>query len=86
MVTDKITISNPTGLHTRPAKKVVSEAKEFESEITLKFGEKEANAKSLLKLMKLGISQNHEVEIVCDGPDEVKALEHIKNFLLNLEG
>lgn len=85
MVKDTITISNPTGLHTRPGKQVVTEAKKFECDITIHFGEKEANAKSLLKLMKLGISQNHSIDLVCDGPDEVKALNHIKSFILNLE-
>lgn len=86
MVQETIVISNPTGLHTRPAKQVVSEAKKFESDIIIKFGEKEANVKSLLKLMKLGISQNHSIDIVCDGADEADALAHMKNFILNLEG
>lgn len=85
MVKDQLTISNETGLHTRPAKRVVTEAKQFECDITLIFGEKEANVKSLLKLMKLGISKDSKVEIVCDGSDEVAALAHIKNFLANLE-
>lgn len=86
MVKETIIISNPTGLHTRPGKQVVTEAKKFECDITIQFGEKEANAKSLLKLMKLGISQNHSIDLVCSGPDEEKALDHIKTFILNLEG
>lgn len=85
MVKDQITISNETGLHTRPAKRVVTEAKQFECDITLIHGEKEANVKSLLKLMKLGISKGNTIEIVCDGTDEASALAHIKNFLANLE-
>ncbi|MDA3812088.1 MAG: HPr family phosphocarrier protein [Spirochaetaceae bacterium] len=85
MVKEIITISNPTGLHTRPAKQVVAEAKKFESDIIIKMGEKEANVKSLLKLMKLGICQSHSIEIVCEGPDESEALNHLKNFILNLE-
>ncbi|MBN2658113.1 MAG: HPr family phosphocarrier protein [Spirochaetales bacterium] len=86
MVQETIVVSNPTGLHTRPAKQVVSEAKNFECDITIRFGEKEANMKSLLKLMKLGISHNHKIDIVCDGTDEAQALAHMKNFILNLEG
>jgi len=86
MVKETIVISNPTGLHTRPAKQVVGEAKQFESEITVRFGDREANLKSLLKLMKLGISQNHTIEICCDGPDEKEALTHLTQFILNLEG
>jgi phosphocarrier protein HPr len=85
MVKETITINNPTGLHTRPGKQVVTEAKKFESDITIHFGEKEANAKSLLKLMKLGISQNHSIELVCNGDDEAQALSHLKSFILSLE-
>jgi phosphocarrier protein HPr len=85
MVKNQITISNPTGLHTRPGKRVVAEAKKFESNITVTNGEKEANLKSLIKLLKLGISQNHQIEIICDGPDEVEALKHITDYILALE-
>lgn len=86
MVQETITISNPTGLHTRPAKQVVTEAKKFECDITVKFGEKEANLKSLLKLMKLGISKNHKIDLCCEGEDEADALAHMKDFILGLEG
>ena len=86
MVKETIVISNPTGLHTRPAKQVVSEAKKFECDITVYHQDKEANLKSLLKLMKLGISQNHSIELCCDGPDEAEALKHLTGFILSLEG
>jgi len=85
MIKDTITIVNPTGLHTRPAKRVVDEAKRFECEITAVLGEKEASLKSLLKIMKLGISEGHVIEITCDGPDEKEALEHMKKYILSLE-
>ncbi len=85
MIKDSFTIENPTGLHTRPAKKVVDQAKKFESEITVFFNGKEANLKSLLKLMKLGISRGHTIEIQCDGPDEEEALTKIRSFILSLE-
>ncbi|MDC7225154.1 MAG: HPr family phosphocarrier protein [Spirochaetales bacterium] len=86
MVKGTILVSNPTGLHTRPAKNVVAKAKQFESKIIIKYGEKEADAKSLLKIMKLGITQNNEIELQCDGSDEEKALSTMTEFILNLEG
>ena len=86
MVKDTIQILNPTGLHTRPAKKVVAEAKKFSSRITIKFKDKEADAKSLLKIMKLGISQHHSIELECEGQDEAEALEFMKEFINGLEG
>ncbi|MDK2858566.1 MAG: phosphocarrier protein HPr [Verrucomicrobiota bacterium] len=86
MVAEKILIHNPTGLHTRPAKNLVGEAKKFESDITVIFKGKRANLKSLIKVLKLGISQNNFIELLCDGPDEQEALAHLKNFILAMEG
>ncbi len=85
MVSERITVVNPSGLHTRPAKMVVAEAKLFESRITVRLKNKEADLKSLIKLMKLGVCQNHEIELCCTGPDESRALEHLKTFILDLE-
>ncbi len=87
MVKDTFVITNPTGLHTRPAKRVVAEAKTFECDITITSISKGkvANLKSLLKLMKLGLSQDSEVELSCDGADEQAALDHIKSYIQNLE-
>ncbi len=85
MVREQIRIPNPAGLHTRPGKRVVAEAKQFVCDIKLVFGEKEANLKSLIKILKLGVSQNHVVEIICEGPDEKAALEHMKKYILSLE-
>jgi phosphotransferase system HPr-like phosphotransfer protein len=36
--------------------------------------------------MKLGITQNKEIELQCDGTDEEKALSAMTEFILNLEG
>ncbi|MDC7222614.1 MAG: HPr family phosphocarrier protein [Spirochaetales bacterium] len=85
MIQETLTIPNPTGLHTRPAKNVVAEAKKYESEIVISYNEKEASAKSLLKLMKLGISQNAEITLTCDGSDEADAAAALKSFIENLE-
>ena len=85
MITEKIVIHNETGLHSRPAKRVVAEAKKFECDIQIVSKEKTANAKSLIKLLKLGISKDHLIELICDGPDEQEAATHLKNFILTLE-
>ncbi|MDC7221162.1 MAG: HPr family phosphocarrier protein [Spirochaetales bacterium] len=85
MTEETIVVPNPTGLHTRPAKNLVAEAKKFESDITIVLGEKEASAKSLLKLMKLGISQNASIQLKCEGSDEAEAAAALKSFIEKLE-
>jgi len=84
MVSRIIEIVNETGLHTRPGNQFVKEAKKFESEITVKKGDKEFSAKSLLKLMKIGISMGDHIEISCDGTDEEAALDSLCTFIANL--
>ncbi|KGE70974.1 HPr family phosphocarrier protein [Spirochaeta lutea] len=85
MVQNTITIANATGLHTRPAKRIVAKAKEYESTLTLTFGEKQADLKSLLKVMKLGITGRKEVTLSCQGPDEETALAELTHALEHLE-
>lgn len=74
MVEKEILITNPSGLHTRPAKKIVDEAKKFASEITLIKEDKSGSAKNLIKLMKLGITLGNTIVVRCEGPDESEAL------------
>ena len=48
MVSQKVVIKNPTGLHLRPAGVLCSEAMKFSSKITFRYGNDTANAKSVL--------------------------------------
>ncbi|MDA3811505.1 MAG: HPr family phosphocarrier protein [Spirochaetaceae bacterium] len=84
MVQKIVEIVNETGLHTRPGNQFVKEAKKYESDITVKKGDKEFSAKSLLKLMKIGISKGDQIEVICNGPDEEAALENLCSFIANL--
>ena len=51
MVSQKVVIKNPTGLHLRPAGILCKEAMQFKSLITFKFRENTANAKSVLSVL-----------------------------------
>ncbi len=79
-----ITVKNPTGLHTRPGTEFVQLAKTFESDIIVKKGEKEANAKSIVKLLKIGISCGDEITVSASGSDEDKAIEALTAYIENL--
>ena len=69
MVSQKVVIKNPTGLHLRPAGILCKEAMQFKSLITFTFRDNTANAKSVLSV--LGAC----VKFVCDGEDEEEALK-----------
>lgn len=74
MVSQKVTVINPTGLHARPAAVLVREAKQFESEIYVMAGTRKVDAKNVLALMDASIVCGMEITVQCIGEDEEKAL------------
>lgn len=77
MISEKIIIKNKLGIHLRPATLLSSKALEFDSAIELKIANTTVNAKSLLGVLGAGVGQGDEVEIICDGADELEALKAI---------
>lgn len=75
MVSKKVTIINPTGLHLRPAGILCNEAVKYKSTIHFKYGDNDANAKSVLSTLGAGIKSGQEIEFVCEGEDEEAALK-----------
>ena len=75
------TIKDELGIHARPAGLLVKKAKEYESEIIIKKGEKSANATKLIAIMGLCVKCNDTVKITVNGPDEEKAEKELKDFL-----
>ena len=51
MVSKKVTVKNPTGLHLRPAGILCNEAMKYQSQITFVYDGGMANAKSVLSVL-----------------------------------
>ena len=84
MVTQKVQIINPTGLHLRPAGIFCQGAMKYTSNITFRYGiNGTANAKSVLSVLGACIKSGDEIEIVCDGDDEEPALEALVALVEN---
>lgn len=83
MVSQKVVIKNPTGLHLRPAGVLCKEAMQFKSLITFSFKETTANAKSVLSVLGACVKCGDEIEIVCDGEDEADALQALVSAIEN---
>ncbi len=75
MVSQKITVSNPQGLHMRPAGVFAKGVAKFQCDITIHFNGKDINAKSLLNIIGACIKSGSEIELECDGADEEEALK-----------
>lgn len=73
-----ITVQHKVGLHARPAAMFVQTAQKHEAKITVTAKEKTVNAKSLLGLLGLGVTQGTIIQIVAEGADEQEAIETLK--------
>ncbi len=74
MVSAKIRVKNPSGLHLRPAGNLCKEALLFKSKISFRIRETTANAKSVLSVLGACVKCGDQIEFICDGPDEKEAL------------
>ena len=77
MVSQKVTIKNPTGLHLRPAGILCKEAVKYQALITFNFKGGRANAKSVLSVLGACIKSGDSIEFVCEGDDEQEALQAV---------
>ena len=78
-----VPILGASGLHARPATFFVEIAKRFGAEIHVRHGETVANGKSLVSLLKLGVTQGATIRIMAHGPDENAALQELKAAVQN---
>ena len=83
MITKKLTILNKLGLHARAAAKVVSTANEFESTIIITKDGKNADARSIMKLLMLSASQGSSISIEVNGSDQNDAMRSIERLFNN---
>ena len=75
------TVTDPVGIHARPAGLLVKEAKRFQSRITLEANGKTASAAKLMALMGLGVRQGSVLTITVEGSDEEEAAAALERFL-----
>ncbi len=77
MVTRKVKVLNPSGLHARPASVLAQAAGKCKSDVIIQVGEKVIQAKSILNIMAAAIKCGTEIELCCDGITEEEDLNTI---------
>lgn len=77
----KFIVIDPVGLHARPATLLVNEASKYTSDAKIIVGEKEANLKSIMGVMSLGIANGVEFMIDVTGNDAEEALQAIEKII-----
>ena len=81
MISRKVTVTNPSGLHLRPAGILCNEAIRYKSSITFEYDGGSANAKSVLSVLGACVKRGDEITLVCQGEVEQEALEALVNSI-----
>lgn len=74
------TVKDELGIHARPAGMIVTEAKKFESTITIDAGAKKAVATKLIAIMSMGVKTGQTVTVTAEGADEDVAIDCMQKF------
>ena len=74
-------ITDPVGIHARPAGILVKEVKNYtDSVVTLTRGDQTVNLLKLMALMQLGVKQGDTVTVSVEGGDEEAVCAAIEDF------
>ena len=77
MVSKTMVVKAAEGLHMRPAGVI---AGKFDSDVTIVFGDKRINAKSLVNIIAACIKKDAEITFECEGADEEAALAKMEEL------
>jgi phosphocarrier protein len=74
-VSRTVTITNPQGLHARPAHAFVTLASRFQAQISVIRNGEAVDGKSILSVLTLGAEKGAELTLEASGEDAERALE-----------
>ena len=83
----KYVVTDAQGIHARPAGILVKAIAKKTSDIKIKKAgdTREVNAKSIMGMMSLNLSEGEKVTVLTEGEDEEMAAEGIKTFFANVK-
>lgn len=85
MVSRKVIVSNPSGLHIKPAGQLVKAAERCSSRVEIIYDYSIINARSLLNILSAAVPHGAEVELRCTGPNEEEDLDAMTEAMKHLE-
>ena len=81
MVEKQVEVQLKSGLQARQAALFVQEANRYSSDVYLEKGDKKVNAKSIMGMMSIRVSDGEQVRITANGSDEESAMRKIEEYL-----
>ena len=74
-------IQNSMDMENRPIAHLVQEASQYRSQVFIEMDNKKINAKSIMGMMSLNLSEGTNLTVSADGDDESDAVEGVAAFL-----
>ncbi|MGM1064759.1 dihydroxyacetone kinase phosphoryl donor subunit DhaM [Saccharothrix sp. Mg75] len=81
VVRTSVVLTDEMGMHARPAALLVQALTALDALVVVRFGAAEADAKSVLALMGLGIPGGAEVRVEASGPDAAEAVRRVEDLV-----
>ncbi len=79
-------VQEKEGLHLRPAAQLVRTAAQFKSDLTLRYGGRSVNGKSMLQVMSLCVQPQAVLHAEFSGPDADVAAEAVQSLFGKEQG
>ena len=77
----KYVVTDPEGIHARPAGELVKAVKTYSSDIKIAKSGKAMNCKAIFGIMGLAVKKGDEVTLTFEGADEDAAYEAVSKFM-----
>lgn len=77
------TVTVGSSFDTRTAAILVQTASKFTSKVYIRVEQRTANAKSIMGIISLGITDGQQIQLIIDGDDERQALSALEQFFLS---
>lgn len=81
VITQHATVRNAHGIHCRPSAVIVKESAKFASTLRISCASGEANPKSIIAVIALGLAEGDTVTITASGPDEKEACRRLAELI-----
>lgn len=85
MISETVKVNLVADAEARPVAVLVQKASQFESKVYIQSGDKKINAKSIMGMMSLGLSQDTEVTVFAEGNDAQDAVNELVSYLKNAQ-
>lgn len=83
MLEKKVNVGLENGLDANVIAVLVQKACKYNSGVYLQVDTKKVNAKSIMGMMNMCVSNGTEIKVICDGADEEAAITDIEEYIVN---